>query len=94
MEIHKKQSEEFISQLKGRKLCAVIDISNASPTPADHREYNQKVLPEIFKAIAFVTSTALGKMLINLYLGLKPITFPTKVFSNEKEASDWVKQFT
>ncbi|MCW3101837.1 MAG: hypothetical protein JWO09_277 [Bacteroidetes bacterium] len=90
---HRKRSEAFKSALNGKKICAVIDITNSSITSAENREYNQQVLPEIFKAIAFVSQTALGKMLVNLYLGMQPPPFPTKVFSNDKDAKAWIAQY-
>lgn len=91
-EEHKKRMEEFRKSLDGKKICAIIDITNSSVTSSENREYNHDMLPQIFKAIAFVTSTALGKMLVNLYLGMQPSPFPTKVFSNEKDAKEWIKQ--
>jgi len=92
-EEHKKRMDEFKNSLKGEKICAIIDITNSSVTSAENREYNHQVLPGIFKAIAFITSTALGRMLVNLYLGMQPSAFPTKVFSNEKDAKEWIRQY-
>jgi hypothetical protein len=90
---HKKRMEAFRVSLAGNKICAVMDITNSSITSAKNREYNHHILPEIFKAIAFVSETALGKMLVNLYLGMQPPSFPTKVFSNEKDAKEWVSKY-
>jgi len=89
----KKRSEAFKSALNGKKICAVIDITNSSITSSESREYNQRVLPEIFKAIAFVSQNALGKMLVNLYLGMQSPPFPIKVFSNDKDAKAWIAQY-
>src|SRR3954471_8495556 len=73
VENRKKQTDEFIRNLKGKKLCAIIDVTNSSPSNRESREYNTLILPQIFHAIAFIATTALGKMLVNLYLGMKPL---------------------
>jgi hypothetical protein len=90
---YKKRTDEFIEKMNGKKVCAIMDISDSTPMSPEAREHNQKTLPQIFKAIAFITRTALGRMLINLYLGLKPSPFPTKVFSNEKDALKWLSEY-
>jgi hypothetical protein len=92
-EQQKKETDDFITNLNGKKVCAMIDITHAAPSSPEAREYNKKKLPEIFKAIAFITHTALGRMLINLYLGMRSSPFPTRVFSNENEALSWLQQF-
>lgn len=87
----KEQIEKFKKQLDGKKICAVIDITNASPSSREAREHNTKVLPELFKAIAFITGTPLGRIMATMYLGMKPPPFPTKVFSNEEDAKKWIR---
>jgi hypothetical protein len=92
LEEQKKQTEAFRQKLDGKKICAIIDVTNASPSSKETREYSTKVLPELFKAIAFVTRSAVGKMMAHLYFGFKPLPFPAKVFSNEKDALEWIKK--
>ncbi|MGZ3882839.1 MAG: DUF7793 family protein [Bacteroidia bacterium] len=91
-ETQKQQTEAFIKKLNGKKICAVIDVTNASQTSKETREYNLKALPEIFKAMAFITHNAVGKMLAHLYFGFNPLPLPAKVFSNEEEAIEWIKK--
>jgi hypothetical protein len=88
----REQLREFKEKMDGKKVCAVIDISNTTPTSRTNREFHTDELPNIFKAIAFVSTTPLGKMLAGLYLGLKRMPFPTKVFSNQADASEWIKK--
>ncbi|HEY0031280.1 MAG TPA: hypothetical protein VGC65_11015 [Bacteroidia bacterium] len=92
-ELAKAETQSFKKRFKGKKMCAVMDVTDASPSSKEVRDYNTKELPEMFKAIAFITRTALGKMLANLYLGIKPVPFPVKIFSNEEEAKKWIAQF-
>lgn len=90
-EKQKQQTDDFIKSLNGKPICAVIDVTNASQPSKETREYNTRALPQIFKAIAFVTHSAVGKMLAHLYFNFKPLPFPAKVFSSEEEAIEWIK---
>jgi hypothetical protein len=92
LEVQKKRTEDFKKMLGGKKVCAIVDISNASPSSKKSREYNTIELPNIFKAMAFVTKNPLSRMLASLYLGMKPLPFPVKMCSNEEEAHKWIQQ--
>jgi hypothetical protein len=89
----KKLTEAFKKKLDGKKICGVMDVSNSSPTSKEAREYNSKEIPEMFKAIAFIARNPVGRMIANVYLGFKPFSFPSKVFSNEEDARKWIRQF-
>jgi len=88
-----KQTEEFKKKLGGKKICAIMDVTEAAASSRETREYNTRELPTMFKAIAFITRSALGRMLAHLFLGMKPMSFPVKVFSNEQDAREWIKQY-
>jgi len=51
------------------------------------------VLPRYIKAIAMVSDSALGKMLANLFFTLKKQPYPTKMFTNEQDAKEWLMQY-
>jgi hypothetical protein len=93
LEETKKSVEEFRKLLGDKKVCMLADISNASPTSRELREYSAKVLPEFIKAMAMVSRSPAGKMLANLFFALKPQSFPTKVFTSEEEARKWLTQY-
>lgn len=88
-----RQTEEFKKQLGGKKICGIMDVTDASPSSRETRDYSSKELPKMFKAIAFITTSAVGRMLAHLYLGFKPMSFPIKVFANEEDAKKWIKQY-
>jgi hypothetical protein len=89
----KKQFEEFRKEQKGKKVCMLIDITDARPVSKQSRELTAKELPGLIIAMAFISRSALGKMLANLFLGLKVPPYPVKVFSSENEAKEWLKQY-
>lgn len=86
--------ETLRSRMNYKKLPAVLDISGrVKNSSREIRENTQKELPELFSAIAFVSSTALGRMMINIFQGIKPLPYPTKVFRSAAEATRWAARF-
>src|ERR1051326_3731076 len=94
LEEQKRQTEEFLAKLDGKKICCIIDFSNASYTPAsaESREYNNQQVTKMFKAIACVSHNVVTRMLAHLFLGFRTPPLPIKVFSNETEAREWLRQ--
>jgi hypothetical protein len=93
LEEARKSMEDFENLTGKRKVCMLIDITNSAPTSKEMRDYSAAELPKITKALAMISTSALGKMIANLFFGLKPPPYPTKMFSNEKEAKEWLKQY-
>lgn len=92
-ETRKNELDEFKKRIGGRKVCAIMDVSEARPSTKEERERNTEILPELFKAIAFIIKNPLTKMLAHIYLGMKPMSFPVKMCTDEKEARKWIKQY-
>jgi hypothetical protein len=88
-----KDTEEFKQKLGDKTVCAIIDVSETTPASKEVREYNSQQLTHLFKAIAFVIKNPLTSMLAHVYMGVKPMPFPVKMFSNEKEACAWITQY-
>jgi hypothetical protein len=93
IEESKKGMEEFYKIFGNEKHCMLIDITNASPTNKEARDYAATELPKVVKAIAMISNSALGRMLANLFFGLKPPPYPAKMFSNETKAKEWLKTY-
>lgn len=85
--------EKFKKQFGNRKWCMILDVTNASPNTKETRDYAAKELPKLVKAMAMISNSALGRMVANLFFGLKPPPYPAKMFSNEREAKEWLKQY-
>ena len=89
-----KETAEMIKKiLKGKKVCTVADNTNSQPINKEIRDYLGKELPNIYKAIASISNSVLGKTIVNFYFKLKPPPFPTRIFNTEKEAKEWIKQY-
>jgi len=94
LENQKQQTEDFLKKLGGKKVCAVMDVTNTSPSSRETRDYNTKILPTMFNAIAFVSKKPVGRMIAHLFLGFNPMQFPVKMFADEQDAKAWIKQYT
>lgn len=84
---------EFKNSLGGKKVCMLVDVTHSSESSKEIRDYAAQELPKFIKAIAMVSDSALGKMLANLFLTLKSQPYPTKMFGNEADAREWLKQY-
>ena len=93
LETRKKNFNEFRSVTGNKKMCMLIDITNSAPVTRETRNFNAKELPRAFKAIAFVCRSPLAKMLAHLFLGFNSDNLPTKIFSREAEAREWLRQY-
>ena len=79
--------------LNGKIVCTLADNTNSQPVSKEVRDYLDTELHLIYKAIASVSSSMLGKTIVNLYLTLKPPPFPMKMFNSESQAREWLKQY-
>ena len=89
--------EEYIDFVKGivnnRRVCILTDISNASPMDKETREYTAIKLQEVFKAMAIISNTPLGNTIGKIFLQLEGQPYPTAMFSEIKDAKQWLIQY-
>lgn len=91
-----KQKENFalIKQITGnKKVCLFSDSTNASPPNKETRDYMEKEMPNIFKAMAIVSKSVVGEIFPKAFLILNSYPIPIKYFNEEKEAAEWLKQY-
>lgn len=84
---------EFRRIVGPEKVCLLIDVTHSNETTREVRAYAAEELPKIVKAIAMLSSSALGKMVANLFFNLKSQPYPVKMFDNEKDAKAWLEKF-
>ncbi|MFZ1516089.1 MAG: STAS/SEC14 domain-containing protein [Saprospiraceae bacterium] len=87
----KKEIEEFQKRIGNKKVCAIMDVGESTPTPRAERKQNVEMLPKLFKAIAFIIKNPATRFMAQLYLGALNMPFPVKMFSTEEEAKEWIK---
>ena len=93
LEETKKQTEEFKKMLNGKKICAIMDFTNSSPSSKESREYSRKQIADMFNAIAFISNSVFGRTIAHLFFGFVTLPFPVKVFANKEDAKQWVHQY-
>ena len=93
LEETKKGFADLYKILDGRKICILIDATNSFESSKEVRDYAAKEFPKFVKAIAIVCNSELGKMLTSLFFNIKTPTYPSKIFTDEKEAREWLRQY-
>lgn len=92
-----EESKALFSEIqkfsKGRKHCWLMDTTNFQTPTKEARDYGASEMAKMAKAIAFISDSSLGKIVINILLTLKPQPFPAKMFTDEQEAREWLKQY-
>ena len=77
----------------GRKVCMIIQSNLVALFPGKkQRDLIATELNTMVKAMAFITTSPLNKMVINLFFTLKPPKYPAKMFTDEKLAIDWIRE--
>ncbi len=88
-----KEQHEFIQSLtKGKKICAITEVSFSGTLSPEAREYSKRAM-DTYKAIAILTTTPMGKMIGAILSVITPISVPVKIFNNERKARQWIEQF-
>lgn len=85
-----KTVEAFKKMLGGKKVNILLDITESSPSDKKTRDYMAVEMPIFTKSLALVSTSPLGRMMANLFFGLKPPPYPAKIFSTEEEAREWI----
>ena len=85
---------EFIrSQVGNEKICWLGDITQAAFPTNEGRDYAGEVTPKIIKALALITNSAISRMIANVFLTLKKPPYPTKMFTSEANAREWLRKY-
>ncbi len=89
----KKSMELFRKITGGKKICLLSDSTDSPPSNKEMRDYAAEVIPEIAKAVAIISRSAVGMMAANLFFSIKKQPYPVKMFNEEAEAKEWLKQY-
>ncbi len=93
-----EDAEENINTIKkisnGRVLPVLVDIRASKGASRDCRNYYAgQEAGEIQNACALLIDSPFSRLLGNFFLGFNKTEFPTKLFTKEKEAMEWLKTF-
>jgi hypothetical protein len=89
-----KEMDKLKAITGNKKVCMVVESNPNSPAPKrEERDFIAEQINQVTKAMAIVTNSPVSRMIANLFFGLKPPPYPAKMFSNEKDAVEWVRQY-
>lgn len=90
-----KETARFLSLFGNKKHCILIDAKYTKPTPPEERKKAAKTLTEIVQAMAVIVHNPLGRMVVNLFIGLQKPPYPMKIYKpgEEEEAKEWLRTF-
>jgi hypothetical protein len=84
---------DFMKLTGGKKVCMISDSTDSAAVNKEMRDFAAEVIPQIVKAIAVISRSAVGRMAANLFFSLKKQPYPVKFFDNEVEAKEWIKEY-
>ncbi|MDQ3048393.1 MAG: hypothetical protein M3R27_12660 [Bacteroidota bacterium] len=89
-----RQYEAAYELTKGEKYLKIVDATSNASASKDARDYAAKIKPgdgRIAEALV-ITSTA-TKILGNLYINFNKPKIPTRIFSSEEKALEWLQGY-
>src|SRR6185295_8566297 len=92
---HMKAETTRFKEITGNeKVCLVVEMNSGyRPANKEERELVAAEIKEIAKAVALIVSSPVTRILVNLFTGFRPPEYPVKIFSNEADAINWIKQY-
>ena len=85
---------ELVQKITGNKRVPLLIYLKNSPVPdAETRKFSTQQLPKIYTAMAMVSKPGLASLIMKILFALKPPPIPMKSFTDDREASEWLKQY-
>jgi hypothetical protein len=78
---------------KGESYALLIDMKGIKSVTPEARTYMASFGTLMVKAGALITGSALNKTLGNIFLAIDKPPVPTKLFTSEEKAREWLQQF-
>ncbi len=94
LELAKENTEAVNSFFTGKKFPILIDSRGIKSMSREAREhFSTKGRDPKTNAFGIVIGSPISRVLGNFYLGINKPPVPTKLFNNEEDALQWLKQF-
>lgn len=87
-----KDNVAFVQKITGNKPVPLLIYLTASPVPdKETRKFSSEMLPKIYSRMAMVSAAGLSLLIMRMVFALKKPPIPTKSFTNENEALNWLR---
>ncbi len=88
------ESFELIRRItNGKKQPLMVYLCPSGVPDKATRDYVAQQLPTVYTAMAMVSQSGLGNIIMNILFKFKPPAIPMKSFSTDTEAKEWLKQY-
>jgi len=85
---------DYIKKNAGnKKVCWISNVTDVLPPEKEVRDFAATETPKIVKALALITNSSLSKMIAEIFMLVKRPPYPTKLFTNEAEAREWLRKY-
>jgi hypothetical protein len=85
----------LVKSITGNRPVPLLIYLSPSPMPdKETRRFSATQLPLIYSAMAMVSDPGLSRLIMKMVFSLKPPPIPTKSFTHDKDALDWLRQFS
>jgi hypothetical protein len=90
------ESEEVIRQISaGKKRPILVDFTALRGMDPDARDYYiSERAGSLLTACGGITKSMIGRVISNFFIGFNKPPTPVKLFNNEEQSIEWLKQFT
>lgn len=78
---------------KGKSYALLIDMKGIKSVTPEARKYMASVGALMVKAGALITGSPLNRMIGNIFLAFDKPPVPTKLFTDEQKARQWLQQY-
>lgn len=77
----------------GRKMPLLVYLTPSPVPDKQTRDFVAKELPNTYSAMAMISGSGLGAVIMNFIFGLKPPAIPMKSFSDVEKAKAWLRDY-
>ena len=89
-----RKNFEIIRHMSGhRRVCLLVHLSRSARPDKATLTYVAGQLPTVYKAMAMVSDSNIGSLIMNLLFRFNAPSIPMKSFSTEVQARQWLRQY-
>jgi hypothetical protein len=94
LQVGEKATKERIAFTNHKSYPILTDYSRVKSTTKEARDYfATEQASNYITAMAILTDSSVGKIIVNFYLSISKPNFPTRIFTKKEEAIAWLSKY-
>jgi hypothetical protein len=89
----KKNIEELAALMDGKRYPVLVDLEGTTLSREVRNYYGSPEVRELMTALALLVTNPVARVIANVFLAMKHEKIPTKLFTSERDALDWLRKF-